>query len=37
MEVRLWPVGSDDETVVGRIPGYFVVMSSFLLQKEERS
>ena len=40
IEMRLDPVRwetADDETVVGRIPGYFAVMSSFLLPKEERS
>src|ERR1700747_260936 len=37
MEMRLTPVRweiADDETLVGRIPGYFVVVSSLLLPKE---
>lgn len=29
-----WKI-ADDETVVGRIPGHFVVISSLLLPKEE--
>ena len=36
-EMRLSPVRweiADDETLVGRIPGYFVVVSSLLLPKE---
>jgi hypothetical protein len=39
-EMRLDPVRweiADDETLVGRIPGFFVVVSSFLLPKEGRS
>jgi hypothetical protein len=39
-EMRLDPVQweiADDETLVGRIPGFFAVVSSFLLPKEERS
>jgi hypothetical protein len=38
-EMRLSPVRweiADDETLVGRIPGYFVVVSSLLLRKKER-
>jgi hypothetical protein len=26
---------ADDETLVGRLPGYFAVLSSFLLPKEQ--
>jgi hypothetical protein len=36
-EMRLSPVRweiADDETLVGRIPGYFVVVSSLLLPKK---
>jgi hypothetical protein len=38
-EMRLdrvrWEI-ADDETLVGRVAGYFVVVSSLLLPKEER-
>ena len=39
-EMRLDPVRweiADDETLVGRIPGFFAVVRSFLLPKEVRS
>ena len=39
-EMRLdgvrWHI-ADDETLVGRIPGYFAVVASFLLPEEGRS
>jgi hypothetical protein len=31
-----WEI-ADDETLIGRIPGHFVVVSSLLLPKEERN
>jgi hypothetical protein len=37
-EMGLGPVGwkiADDETLIGRIPNYFVVVSSLLLPKKE--
>ena len=39
-EMRLAPVRweiADDETLVGRTPGHFVVVSSLLLPKNERN